>query len=230
MLVTQIYSHKSIYLTIDDAPSRNTPKIIEYLKSHNIPAIFYCRGDAIEKYRAHVIEAIEEGFLIGNHSYSHPYFSQISLEECYDEILKTEILIDECYELAQIDRPYKIIRFPFGDKGAGPEINKPVTEEQKIKFYALQQFLKDNGFQKIMFKGLYDEEIDSSWSFDTQDYKKHFIKDRIAFAANLEQSFNALHQVELVLLMHDLNFNFHLFEITMDFLIRQEVEFIFPAL
>jgi len=219
----------SMYLTIDDGPSRNTPHIIQFLKSHNIPAIFYFRGDSIAKYKVNAVQAINEGFLIGNHSYSHPYFSKISLEECYEQILTTEKLIDECYQLAGKKRPRKVIRFPFGDRGAGPEINKPITEEQKIKFYAIQAFIKECGFEKITFEGVHDESIDSLWSFDTQDYKKDFIKDKAAFLVNLKINFEQLNQAKSVLLMHDFNFNFHLFIIAMDFFIEKKVAFYLPC-
>ena len=100
---------KSIYLTIDDAPSQHTLAKVDYLQKNNIPAIFYCRGNAIEQYQDSVVEIIKAGFLVGNHSYSHPFFSKTPNEIFFDEILKTEKLIDECYCLAGIIRPCKVI-------------------------------------------------------------------------------------------------------------------------
>ncbi len=44
---------------------------------------------------------------IGNHSFSHPYFSELSFEECTEQILSTEV----------IERRHKLFRFPYGDKG-----------------------------------------------------------------------------------------------------------------
>lgn len=78
-----------IYLTIDDGPSQHTHKKVDYLKKHNIPAIWYARGEHIERYPDQLMYAITNGFLVGNHSYSHPYFSNISLEECIAQLILT---------------------------------------------------------------------------------------------------------------------------------------------
>lgn len=40
---------RKIYLTIDGAPSIHMDKKVSILKEHNIPAIFYGRGEWIEK-------------------------------------------------------------------------------------------------------------------------------------------------------------------------------------
>ena len=109
----------NIYLTIDDAPSSHLTDKINFLSEHHIPAIFFCRGEFLEKNKLLVINAIQKGFIIGNHSYTHPYFLQTPLDVIYEEIQKTEDLIDECYLQAHVKRPYKLIRLPFGDRGAG---------------------------------------------------------------------------------------------------------------
>lgn len=218
---------KHIYLTIDDAPSSNTLTKIQYLKEHNIPAIFYCRGNAIEQYKDHVIALIHAGFLIGNHSYSHPYFSESSNEEFFDEIGKTEKLIDECYQLAGCKRPLKVIRLPFGDRGAGGNCRMPVTDEEKNKYDALQQFLKEQGFSRVQFKDLdYDQAIDSLWTLDAQDYKELFVNNEELYKKNLERIFfDSLREVEVVL-VHDFENSQHLFESAMTFFKEQKVVFL----
>ena len=90
-----------LYLTIDDSPSMHMDKKVAFLKSKNIPAIFYARGEYIKKYPEQIVNAIKNGFLIGNHSYTHPYFSEIRIEECFDEILKTEKLINKCLTIKE---------------------------------------------------------------------------------------------------------------------------------
>lgn len=219
-------SPKQIYLTIDDAPSHHTKEKIRYLKENNIPAIFYCRGDAIEKYKDNVIELIREGFLIGNHSYSHPHFSSISSQQCFEQILKTEKLIDECYAIAGIIRPCKIIRLPFGDRGAGDNGRLPATHEEREKVMALQLFLKNHGFTKIDFEGFDDQSLDSLWSLDSQDYKKNFIANESLYLQNFKATYFASERPSEVLLVHDFDYNHHLFMQTMDFLKKQECIFL----
>lgn len=84
---------KIAYLTIDDSPSKDMKSKVDYLLAKSIPAIWFCRGEFMEQHLPHVTYAIENGFIIGNHSYTHPYFSTLSLAQCAQEISKTEQMI-----------------------------------------------------------------------------------------------------------------------------------------
>lgn len=224
--VATMYSKPKIYLTIDDAPSGHMKKKIDFLYDHHIPAIFFCRGNAILEHKEYVIEAIKKGFLIGNHSFSHPFFSQISLEECYQEIRKAEQLIDECYKEAGIARPVKIVRLPYGDRGAGDFARLPQTEQEKTKVTAIQDFLADQGFSKVNFRGFQDDAIDAFWTWDTQDYKKRFIENGYEYMNAFQSYFCASNREIEILLLHDFDNNHHLFEQAMQFLQEQKVEFL----
>ncbi|KAJ5069916.1 chitin deacetylase 1-related [Anaeramoeba ignava] len=58
---------KVIALTIDDAPSEITPKILEILEENQIKITFFCIGDHIEK-NQHIFDQIKQkGHEIGNH-------------------------------------------------------------------------------------------------------------------------------------------------------------------
>ena len=56
---------KIAYLTIDDAPTEDFIRKVNYLKSVNVPAIFFCRGDRLEQRPDDLIYAIQQGFIIG---------------------------------------------------------------------------------------------------------------------------------------------------------------------
>ena len=106
-----------IYLTIDDCPSESFDRKIAFLSERHIPAILFCRGDELERRQDAVPEAIRAGFVIGNHSWSHPKFSKISIEEARDEIEACERLIESAYAKAGVRRPAELFRFPYGDRG-----------------------------------------------------------------------------------------------------------------
>lgn len=206
---------KNIYLTIDDAPSKYTNKKIDFLLANFIPAIFFCRGEFIANNFDQVVYAIQKGFLIGNHSYSHPYFSKISLEQCFNEILETEKLISKCYNAAKITRLTKIIRLPFGDRG---------SKEQFIK---IQNFLQKQKFVAINFgnKNL-EKFIDVPWTWDPEDYKRKFIQNIRMYKNNLIDVWDTATEEEQILLLHDFDSNHHLFEVTMEFLLGKKVKFL----
>lgn len=215
---------QKIYLTIDDSPSIHMDKKVSFLKKHNIPAIFYARGEHIAAHTDQIINAIQHGFLIGNHSYSHPHFSQISFNQCTSEILKTEKLIQECYKLANKVRPCKIIRLPYGDRGVGENAKTAQSQEEQSKVKAIQDFLKENDFVALNFQS--DHFIDAHWDWDTQDYKRKHISDEKLYLDKIKTFFGQHQKETAILLLHDFDNNNHLFKPSMQFLLDQKIEFL----
>lgn len=229
-----------LYLTIDDSPSPYTYKKVDFLKQHDIPTLFYCRGEFIAQHPDQVIYAIQKGFRIGNHSYTHPYFSKIPLSDCFDEILKTQELISQCYTKARITEPSKIIRLPFGDRGAGTKAQKPTTLEDTQKVDKIQKFLHDHDYHRVAFeeveKNLINDQsplspkfVDSYWTLDSQDYKQRFIANKDLYLESFIQLIEGAEGAH-ILLLHDFENNHALFEDAMGFLLTQDVQFLQPKI
>jgi peptidoglycan/xylan/chitin deacetylase (PgdA/CDA1 family) len=108
---------KFAYLTIDDAPSPDFLNKLNFLDAKGIRAVWFCQGNYMEQRPEMMLEAIRRGYIIGNHSYSHPHFSDLSLDQCYAEIRATHAIIDELYQRSGVARPHYFFRFPYGDKG-----------------------------------------------------------------------------------------------------------------
>ena len=181
-------SKKIAYLTIDDAPGLHFTSKVDYLLQHNIPAIFFCIGNLMEQRKTALVDAIHKGYIVANHSYTHPHFSKISIEAAKEEISKTDQLIDEIYELANVERRYKWFRFPYGDKGDklngyvlpspkfyGDWFRKPDLKRKK----AIQDHLKHLGytqpnFHNIQYAFMRDhqlfDDIDWHWTFDIMEW------------------------------------------------------------
>ncbi|NMB45294.1 MAG: polysaccharide deacetylase family protein [Firmicutes bacterium] len=163
---------KTTYLTIDDGPTENTIRHVNYLKSRSIPAIMFFLGSSIERQREAAIYAVKHGIIVGNHSYSHPKFSEISFDEATLEIRRPEELIDQVYRDAGCKRMYKLFRFPYGDKGGA---NKG----------KLQEFLRSEGFMKIDPAGIthpayYESQLDKDWDvYWTFDYAEYAIPEGV---------------------------------------------------
>ncbi|MFO1257532.1 MAG: polysaccharide deacetylase family protein [Gammaproteobacteria bacterium] len=214
-----------IYLTIDDSPSIHTDKKVYFLRKHNISAIFYARGEFIEKYPNQIINAIQHGFIIGNHSYTHPYFSKISLTQCLKELEQTENLINECYLTSGIERPCKIVRFPFADRGAGPKAKEAVSHLEKMKVLELQSFLRKNDFKSLNFQPI-NSYLDSYWDWDTEDYKTKHISNKDLYLSKMHSFLNDYEKEKAVMLLHDFDTNHHLFEASMTFLLNKKIQFL----
>jgi peptidoglycan/xylan/chitin deacetylase (PgdA/CDA1 family) len=104
-------------LTIDGVPENSTIEILDYLYKRHIPAILFTIGEKASIHPEILIYAINHGFIIGNHSYTHPHFSDLTLDEAIAEIEKTDAVIDRIYADSGIARHEKLFRFPYLDEG-----------------------------------------------------------------------------------------------------------------
>ena len=72
-------SQKKIYLTFDSGYENGcTAQILDTLKKHNIHAAFFLVGNYIEKNPELVRRMVDEGHIVGNHTYHHWDMSKIS--------------------------------------------------------------------------------------------------------------------------------------------------------
>ena len=154
------------YLTIDDIPQGVTKDMVDYLNLKEIPAIMFVVGENAERDLGTVVYAIRHGIIVGNHSYTHPSFEDITFEEAVDEIEKTDRLIEQAYKEAGVERPVRLFRFPYLNKGGR---NKDI----------LQKYLKEKGYRAfddtgVLSKGYieagWNNDLDVACSFDCQEY------------------------------------------------------------
>jgi peptidoglycan/xylan/chitin deacetylase (PgdA/CDA1 family) len=66
---------KAIALTFDDGPEPGTtPRILDVLKEKNVKATFFVIGKKALKHPELLRRIVDEGHIIGNHTFSHSYF------------------------------------------------------------------------------------------------------------------------------------------------------------
>lgn len=103
-------NQKKIAITFDDGPSEFTLEVLDLLKRHNAKATFFCIGKNVEKYPEIVKKIIEEGHLLGNHSYFHSkFFDFYNAKKITEEIQKTDELLEK-YTFKKIN----FFRPPYG--------------------------------------------------------------------------------------------------------------------
>ncbi len=82
---------KRLYLTFDAGyENGNTTAILDALKKHNAPGAFFVVGPYIRDYPDLVKRMVEEGHIVGNHSWHHPNMTQKSQEEFAQELALVE--------------------------------------------------------------------------------------------------------------------------------------------
>jgi peptidoglycan-N-acetylglucosamine deacetylase len=101
---------KTAYLTFDDGPSTNTEPILAILKQHSVHATFFVNGDSTMNGQRLYRRMLDEGHVIGNHTYSHHYSSIYSSVHAFDK--DTERLSKLLEKFTGI-RP-TLLRYPGG--------------------------------------------------------------------------------------------------------------------
>lgn len=89
-------TEKKIALTFDDGPNEMTLQLLQVLKKHKAKATFFCIGRNIEKHPEILKQIVENGHIVGNHSYSHSHFFDFYRKNrLIEEIKKTDSLIEK---------------------------------------------------------------------------------------------------------------------------------------
>jgi len=103
---------KVIALTFDDGDDGgNNLSILQILSQNNIKATFFFTGQAAEAHPDILKQVVAKGHEIGNHSYSHPYFTQLSSTQMKDQLNWDEASINAI--TGKSTKPY--FRPPYGD-------------------------------------------------------------------------------------------------------------------
>lgn len=225
-----VWEMKLAYLTIDDAPSKDFKKKVNFLINKKIPAIIFCRGSNIDSNtEKDIIYTIKKGFIIGNHTINHYHFSEQKLNTCLDEIRRMDELVEEIYKKAKIKRPIKVFRFPYGDKGG--------KNKRKIQKYLKSLGYRQPRFEKIKYLwyklfGL-NKTADVFWTFNLKeyqigrDYKKNTIKDILKLIDNSKRLKSNSRDI---ILIHDHDYTTKYFNLLIETLLKKKIKFIKPKI
>ncbi|MGB7848830.1 MAG: glycosyltransferase [Candidatus Acidiferrum sp.] len=109
--IDQIGAAKNkIVLSFDDGPDRRwTPKILDTLKEKHAPAVFFVVGEQANASPDLLKREYNEGHEIGNHTFTHPQFDEISHTQLKWELNLTQRLIESTLGVKSI-----LFRPPYG--------------------------------------------------------------------------------------------------------------------
>ncbi|CAM4523861.1 N-acetylmuramoyl-L-alanine amidase/peptidoglycan/xylan/chitin deacetylase (PgdA/CDA1 family) [Paenibacillus endophyticus] len=102
---------KRVALTFDDGPDTEiTSDILVILKENEIKATFFIVGKQAKAHPEMVKRIVKEGHVIANHSWSHPNFNKLTIEESLKQIKDTQDQLEAISGL----RPL-LFRPPYGE-------------------------------------------------------------------------------------------------------------------
>lgn len=133
---------KKICLTFDEGyENGNTPQILDTLKEKGVKAIFFVTYDFASQNPDLVKRMIDEGHIVGNHSYRH-----YTMDEVSDEVAKEEVSYLHKYVKDKFGYTMSYFRFPKGE-----------FSERSL------QIVKDLGYKSVFWSFAY-----ADWDPDNQ--------------------------------------------------------------
>lgn len=101
---------RRVAFTFDDGPEPGqTEHILSVLKKYDISGAFFMIGEKVQQHPELVEKVREAGHqIIGNHSWDHPNFHDISSTEQTAQVLRNETLLAK-------DLQPKLFRYPYGN-------------------------------------------------------------------------------------------------------------------
>jgi peptidoglycan/xylan/chitin deacetylase (PgdA/CDA1 family) len=105
-------SRKVVALTFDcGAGAAGAKSILVTLTEEQVPATFFVTGDFAASYPDIVAAITAGGFLVGNHTMSHPHLNQLSSPAVREQIIDGAVAVT--HAIGTTTRPW--FRFPFGE-------------------------------------------------------------------------------------------------------------------
>lgn len=101
---------RSMFLTFDDGPDpRYTPGILSTLREYDVRATFFVCGEMAVDNKDLLREMVDDGHLIGNHTWTHPLLPKMSRSAMREEIERTCDVVEEA-----VGEPPAWFRAPYG--------------------------------------------------------------------------------------------------------------------
>jgi peptidoglycan-N-acetylglucosamine deacetylase len=109
--IDQIGNAKNkVVISFDDGPDpRWTPRILDILKEKHVPAVFFVVGEGANAEPSLLKREYNEGHEIGNHTFTHPNFDEISHTQVKWELNLTQRLIESTLGVKSL-----LFRPPYG--------------------------------------------------------------------------------------------------------------------
>ena len=100
---------RRVALTFDDGPRPSwTPRVLEVLARHDVPATFFLRGDNVAAH-GEIHRSSVGRHELGNHTWDHPDLARLGYRDCHSQLARTSTVMADVYGV----RP-TLFRPPYG--------------------------------------------------------------------------------------------------------------------
>jgi cellulose synthase/poly-beta-1,6-N-acetylglucosamine synthase-like glycosyltransferase/peptidoglycan/xylan/chitin deacetylase (PgdA/CDA1 family) len=135
-----------VVLSFDDGPDeRYTPQILDILSKEHVPAVFFMIGYNALSNIPIVRRIYNEGFEIGNHTFTHPNIAEISTRRALMELNSTRLLLESITGHSTV-----LFRAPY-NADSEPETMQelePVAFAKENKYLTVGESIDPNDWEK----------------------------------------------------------------------------------
>ncbi len=176
---------RTVALTIDDGPAVNALEDLasfqriaaalrESCQAEKVPAIMFINerqfnvdGQRDARVQA-LIEWLDGGFDIGNHTYSHPSVNKVPLWQFEDDVARGEVIMGAL--LAKRGRKLEWFRYPYLDSGTDAQAHQAIVDFLEQRKYRVARITVD--YQDYMFAGVYSRLLRAAKTDDAETVKQ----------------------------------------------------------
>lgn len=145
LIISGPTDRKEVALTFDDAPdSEFTPLVLDELKKAGVKATFFVVGNRVEAHPDIMARIVEEGHIVGNHSYNHANLPKLADAAFREQILRTDKLIEQYTGYIP-----SYVRPPYGN----------ISEEQLKWLASMHRKVINWNVDSLDWKGLNAEQV-----------------------------------------------------------------------
>lgn len=117
-----------VRLTFDDGPGPSTAALLDVLRDARRSVTFFVLGKHVSEHPGLVRRMVEEGHVVGNHTWSHARDGDLDADALEREIVATDVAIRRAYGETGLAAPAAIpLRLPYG---IGPDDTRQVVLER----------------------------------------------------------------------------------------------------
>lgn len=132
----------TVALTFDDGPHPTyTGQILDILDAHDAKATFFVLGERVDQYPALVAEIVERGHSVQNHTYLHPFLTEVDDDRFRQEVRDTTAAIEDAGAPAP-----RCLRPPYGDflgSDGGARVRQLAREEGGLELRTWHEDAED---------------------------------------------------------------------------------------
>ncbi|WP_108245073.1 polysaccharide deacetylase family protein [Muricauda brasiliensis] len=206
---------KSISITMDDVPNTAkyqkdgySPMLLKLLDSLDIPFTIFINEDKILKTDSiNLNKSLLESWvksdnaLIGNHTYSHPRYSDVGLNTFIQDVEKGETLTKQYG--AKYGKDLTYFRFPFNDMGKDTVQHMQIREYLQSENYRIAPFTVESS--DWMFDYVYQHYLDNGEDEEAKAIGEQYVEKTLALVGFFDEMAKGLYgrSVKHIYLCHD---------------------------